>query len=251
MPGLFLKNDLQMAVDVAAYLGSLKETTSPVEPFPARTGSDDEAIQHGGELFERLGCIACHRFTEAGQDDEWRRVSLHFAKANFPTEALERFPLVPHQHHATTFMPDFRLTADEASLLATYIRQQSRGELNDPAGTQTGNIERGRRAFEQLKCGQRLTIQPDDTLPAAHLPSFPAYASIVAHGMAAEHGVRFEEPLPEKLDPDQFEIGRKLTLQNGGLDCRQCHGVGEEQPRGDASTQIALGINFALTRERL
>ena len=85
----------------------------------------------------------------------------------------------------------------------------------------------------------------------ARMPSFPAYASLLAHGMAAEHGVPFEEPLPKELDPDRIEIGRKLTLRDGGLDCRQCHGVGRELPRGDASTQIALGINFALARERL
>jgi sugar phosphate isomerase/epimerase len=385
MPGLIPKNEPQMAVDVAAYLGSLKETTSPVEPLTGRTGSEDEAIQRGGELFERLGCIACHRFTEAGHDDEWRRVSLHFAKAKFPPEALERFLLTPHRHHATSFMPDFRLTVDEASLLAMYIRRQSRGELNELAGTQPGSIERGRHAFEKLKCGQCHTMRPDDALPAAHLPSvfreaprrgclatngdavqkaprfmfteetrhrlqgfvtlmadaqrveagmpklaayslaetmtalrcnachmrdeqrslwpeivaeegsgrlveavpqltwvgeklqgpwiekllkgeikqkprpwltarmpsFPAYAGILAHGMAAEHGVPFEEPLPKDLNPDRVEIGRQLTLRDGGLDCRQCHGVGKELPRGDASTQIALGINFALARERL
>ena len=83
------------------------------------------------------------------------------------------------------------------------------------------------------------------------MPSFPAYASLIAHGMAAEHGVPFEEPRPKELDANQIEIGRQLTLRDGGLDCRQCHGIGEEQPRGDASTQIALGINFALSRARL
>jgi hypothetical protein len=51
----------------------------------------------------------------------------------------------------------------------------------------------------------------------------------------------------------QFELadtGRELMLP-AHLDCRQCHGVGAEQPRGDANTQIALGINFADVRERM
>jgi hypothetical protein len=52
------------------------------------------------------------------------------------------------------------------------------------------------------------------------------------------------------LNPAEVELGRQLTTREG-LDCRQCHGVGKEQPRGDAETQIALGINFAMTRERL
>lgn len=84
----------------------------------------------------------------------------------------------------------------------------------------------------------------------ARMPSFPAYAGLVAHGLAADHGVAFEEALPQKLDPHSIDMGRRLTLREG-LDCRQCHGVGREQPRGDASTQIALGINFAMTKDRL
>ena len=388
MPALIPKNEPQFAVDLAAYLGSLVEDAGPTQPVSVKTTDDDEAARRGSDLFEKLGCIACHRFTEPHHDDEWNRVSLHFTKAKFRDEALERFLLAPQRHHATSFMPDFRLSPDEATLLASYIRQHSRGELSELAGTEPGNVDRGRRAFEQLKCGQCHAMKPDDKLPVAHLasvfsnspsrgclvepsdtnpkaprfafndetrdslrsflwmisaatptkqedgrpadlvayalveamtslrcnachtrdearslwpeivaeegsgrvveavpqltwvgeklqgpwiekllkgehkqkprpwltarmPSFPAYASLIAHGMAAEHGVPFEEPLPKELDAERIEIGRHLTLRDGGLDCRQCHGVGKEQPRGDASTQIALGINFALARERL
>jgi cytochrome c2 len=85
----------------------------------------------------------------------------------------------------------------------------------------------------------------------ARMPSFPAYAEIVAHAMAAEHGVPFHEPLVMEADPRLIETGEKLTQRDGGLDCRQCHALGNEKPRGDAATQIALGINFAFTRDRL
>ncbi len=435
MPKLIPDDEPQTAVDLAAYLGSLVEATSPVVPISPQSGDNEESARRGSDLYEKLGCIACHTFTEPGRDDEWQRVSLHFTKAKLQPEALERFLLAPQRHHATSFMPDFRLTDDEASSLATFIRQKSLGKVSELAGTQPGNVERGRRAFEQLRCGQCHTMRPDDKLPPAHLatvfrettqrgclasaantnpkrergipnpprfafrdetreallsfltlmadadkieaapsnlvayalsesmtslrcnachardearslwpeivaeegsgraveavpqltwvgeklqgpwiekllkgelggsldrrmgtparpldvnangsserdeekneertgrsahptarstkprpwltarmPSFPAYASLIAHGMAAEHGVPFEEPRPKELDADQIEIGRQLTLRDGGLDCRQCHGIGEEQPRGDASTQIALGINFALSRERL
>jgi len=387
MPRLIPNDDPQTAVDLAAYLGSLVEPTSPAVPVSVRTSNDDEAARHGSDLFEKLGCIACHTFAEPARADEWQRVSLHFTKAKFQPEALERFLFAPQRHHATSFMPDFRLSAEEASSLATFIRQQSRGIVTELAGTQPGNIERGRRAFEQLRCVQCHTLRPGDKLPSAPLPSvfreadlrgclateeldgtkhprfafspetrdalrgyllqwanpdaekieavpsnlaadalsksmtslrchachardevrslwpeivaeegsgraveavpqltwvgeklqgpwiekllkgehkakprpwltarmpsFPAYAGLIAHGMAAEHGVPFVEPPPKELDAEQIEIGRRLTLRDGGLDCRQCHGIGQEQPRGDASTQIALGINFALARERL
>jgi hypothetical protein len=74
---------------------------------------------------------------------------------------------------------------------------------------------------------------------------------MLAHGLSAEHGVPFQEKCPIDKPEAAVELGRKLTLRDGGLDCRQCHGVGREQPRSDAATQIALGINFALTKERL
>lgn len=83
------------------------------------------------------------------------------------------------------------------------------------------------------------------------MPSFPAYAEFLAKIMASEHGVPFHETIPTEYDPKAVETGRQLTLRDGGLDCRQCHGVGNERPRGDAATQIALGINFAFTRDRL
>ena len=51
--------------------------------------------------------------------------------------------------------------------------------------------------------------------------------------MADEHGVEFADPVPTTFDRDQVEMGRKLTLRDGGLDCRQCHGVGKELPRAE------------------
>ena len=86
---------------------------------------------------------------------------------------------------------------------------------------------------------------------AARMPAFPAYAEKLAHGLAAEHGVPFREQLPLDRPSENVELGKRLTMREGGLDCRQCHGVGREQPRTDAATQIALGINFAQTKERL
>ena len=86
---------------------------------------------------------------------------------------------------------------------------------------------------------------------AARMPAFPAYAEKLAHGLAADHGVPFREPLPLDRPSENVELGKRLTMREGGLDCRQCHGVGREQPRSDAATQIALGINFAQTKERL
>ncbi len=82
------------------------------------------------------------------------------------------------------------------------------------------------------------------------MPAFPAYAQGLAEGIAREHGVLSNSPPPAHFDPALFEVGRQLTLKTA-LDCRQCHGVGALEPRGDDRTKIALGVNFSLIRQRL
>lgn len=85
----------------------------------------------------------------------------------------------------------------------------------------------------------------------ARMPAFPAYAKPLAFGLAVEHGVLYDVEQHGPPRPDLVELGRRLTLKDGGLDCRQCHGIGQLKPQGDSRTQIAPGINFAQSRERL
>ncbi|MDB5390501.1 MAG: Trehalose utilization [Planctomycetaceae bacterium] len=88
----------------------------------------------------------------------------------------------------------------------------------------------------------------------ARMPAFPAY-SWLGEGMAKEHGAWFVAPNASSeqnpQDAPLVELGHQLTLKTKGLDCRQCHGVGAEQPSGDKSTLISPGINFSVTAERM
>ena len=84
----------------------------------------------------------------------------------------------------------------------------------------------------------------------ARMPAFPQAAEIVATGLAQQHGMLPDDPPPPPRDAPLWDLGQRLT-QPTGLDCGQCHGIGAQQPRGDERTQIALGINLALTRNRL
>lgn len=84
----------------------------------------------------------------------------------------------------------------------------------------------------------------------ARMPSFPS--NQIAQGLAAEHGIQFDAPPTSPPHrPAESEIGKQLTLKGKGLDCRQCHGVGQELPSGDKSTLISVGINFSHIPERL
>ena len=82
------------------------------------------------------------------------------------------------------------------------------------------------------------------------MPAFPRYARVLAQGLAVEHAVDPDEAKPIVVDPALVAVGEKLTLQTG-LDCRQCHGIGNLQPRGDKNTKISEGINFTYIRDRL
>ncbi|MBI5757045.1 MAG: hypothetical protein HZA46_00845, partial [Planctomycetales bacterium] len=92
----------------------------------------------------------------------------------------------------------------------------------------------------------------------ARMPAYPAHAELLAVGLAHSHGIA-DESTPATLssrgadavDPTLTEAGSRLTFKAEGLDCRQCHGIGRDQPLGDKGTLLAPGINFAHTRERL
>jgi mono/diheme cytochrome c family protein len=85
----------------------------------------------------------------------------------------------------------------------------------------------------------------------ARMPAFPAYADELARGLAAEHGFSAEPEASATVAAELVEIGRRLTLKDNGLDCRQCHAVAGQQPTGDDKTKIAPGIDFAETKHRL
>jgi len=367
MPVLLAATDQATAADLAAYLETLPGP-SPDRQSVSSTDTAD-AIRDGERLFEQLGCIGCHTFHKPDQEDPWNRVSLAFARAKFKPGALQAFLEHPHALISEGRMPDFRLSATEAGVLAAFLQARGTAEIPGQTGP-AGNAERGQRAFETYQChrchatsaapraeARRIPLppspqtagclsaepgpgrpafplaprdrqailawltteepvritprpwletlrcdachtrdqqsghlpeivaeegsgRPPEAIPhltwvgeklqgpwiesfvggrvpvkprpwiAARMPAFPAQAHAIAAAFADEHGVAFEEPDSLPREESQIEIGRLLTLREG-LDCRQCHGIGSEQPRGDASTQIALGINFAMTRQRL
>ena len=92
--------------------------------------------------------------------------------------------------------------------------------------------------------------QPTRPWLPARMPHFPAAAHWLAVGLAQQHGVAAASDDAPNFDALAVRLGEQLAQQEA-LDCRQCHGVGSLLPRGDARTNIALGINFALTRDRI
>ncbi len=382
MPAILKPNDTATLADLVAYLESLADDTTNPSSTTQNTDASDGQARAGEDLYERLGCIACHSLSPPDQRDTWNRVSLHFVNAKYRPQALVNYLKAPHAHAPNSRMPDFHLTDQESAALVSFLGQAAQGRLEPIGNGARGDAARGKVAFTKARCNnchvatkadslakpdlpavrwkqadapqgciagepdgsrrspryqlnelQRTVLmhfgrkpaeqahqdfsgvavemwlnhlrcgschsrdsrqslwpeivaeegsgKPTEAVPqltwvgeklqgpwveqflkgqvkqkprpwiAARMPAFPAYASLIAHGLANEHGVPYHEPLPSQGSPERIDIGRQLTQRDGGLDCRQCHGIGKEQPRGDASTQIALGINFALTKDRL
>ncbi len=376
MPAL-LANDpsgQQTAADLAAYLLSEPAT----ESAPAEFSGDGT---QGEQLWEELGCLACHRMTPPESADETGRVSLGWIASKSSPAVLRDFLIAPSRHFPDTRMPNFHLTAAEASALAAWLHAPERGQRLPIRDERGGDAGRGKAAYATLGCarchdestlrvqpslfsirsgmdsagclaepamarlprfympsadrnvlqqfvaavGQRLPEQrrtladnslwqverlrcgachsrdhetsprglliaeesdrgvPPETLPSltwagekfrsdwtsqflsrpttrplrnwlkARMPTFSKYAaSEIATGWEAEHGLPITTRLPTATaDPEQIELGRRLTLTQGGLDCRQCHAIGGQLAAGDGTTQLARGIDFEIARTRL
>ena len=84
------------------------------------------------------------------------------------------------------------------------------------------------------------------------MPAFGKHGITLAHGMTHQSGYDHRKAASDfQADRKLSEVGFQLTGQSLGLDCRQCHGVADQPPRGDEKTQIVLGVNFSLTHDRL
>jgi hypothetical protein len=130
------------------------------------------------------------------------------------------------------------------------VSEEGSGRLTEPVPQLTWVGEKLQGPWVERLLKGEISQKPRPWL-FARMPAFPEYAELISHNFADEHGVSYFEPPLKDLDPNRIETGRLLTLRDGGLDCRQCHGLGKELPTGDTKTQIALGINFAVVRERL
>ncbi len=95
--------------------------------------------------------------------------------------------------------------------------------------------------------------EPQRTWLKARMPAFPFYADAIAHGLAAQHAVQatYQDAPSVAVTEEVLDIGKRLTLTNGGLDCRQCHGIGGQLAAGDEKTQLARGIDFLAVKKRV
>lgn len=246
MPRVSANCSPQEIADIAAYVVSLQAGSAANS---AATASNDEEadeakIEAGLALYEDLGCIACHHFELPDHPDPYGRTSLRFARAKYLPGALEGYLRAPHADYAWRRMPDFQLTADEASSLAAYVR--SRSQLLPAGPGIPGDSQRGATAFEQRGCLACHAVDKNgQTAPRTQRPLFELTS--LSTGCLAADTVR-RVSAPEYVWTEVERVALEAILQTDGaslacdapaeaaqravvrLQCANCHRLDGDTP---------------------
>ncbi len=272
--------DFQLSDDEASALVALLHRPTPVRRSEIRPIGN---AANGAKVYAARGCAACHGTREGELAEVTRRLALSFRDlgkgclAEAVPAAAPRYVFTDRQQLAITKflenpgLPDSPESLSErtetlitrlncvachtrdlkVSPRAELIAEESESGLAPeqlPQLTWTG--EKLHEAWVAKLLKGELKERPRPWLKA-RMPAFPAYAEILAAGMAAQHGILdANEPSGPTPLPDGPNLGAQL-MQNTALDCRQCHALGNQPPTGDAKTLLAPGINFTLTKERM
>lgn len=125
MPALF---NGPAEADVKRYLFMLSQRSRVRGgPGPADflTQKNKELASLGQQLFEDLGCVACHRFTEPSVADPSDRRSLFHVNHKYHLSTLKSFLENPAARHPNTRMPNFQLTDPEIDQLAAFLMMKA------------------------------------------------------------------------------------------------------------------------------
>jgi cytochrome c2 len=154
----------QQAADLAAFLASSK-LGLPVTPVP-----DLALAEKGGVHFHELGCVACHSTPDRdGPDLDTKRIPLNNVASKFQPGALVAFLKKPDAYHASTGMPDFKFSDEEANSIAAYLTKASAGnETKAEKPFPKGDAARGEKVAASLQCGTchpGLPMEPSKLAP--------------------------------------------------------------------------------------
>lgn len=139
----------QQVADLAAYLASQKLGT-PATPAP-----DAALAEKGGVHFHELGCVACHNPPDkTGGDLDAKRVPLNNVASKYQPGSLVAFLKKPDAFHASTGMPDFKMSDEEANAIAAFLTKTSTGkETKAKHPFPKGDAAKGEKVAASLQCG--------------------------------------------------------------------------------------------------
>ncbi|MGJ8680814.1 c-type cytochrome [Paraglaciecola sp.] len=145
------------AKHIAAYLAGKTESK-------VNQDINGNKVQGQG-LFYDLGCIGCHTRPEASPSKD-KRTSLSYIAAKFQPQALKQYLLKPESNYRWTKMPNFNLTDQEASDLASYLYSASAiKKLNQ----HSGDAQKGEDLFSQNRCANCHSENKSNLVPLKDL----------------------------------------------------------------------------------
>lgn len=229
------------AAAIAAYLGSLKgEGPGAVQPATIETGKG---------LFEKLHCGACHP-APGTADLKPHQVSQKEVRAKFTPGALAAFLQKPEQHFRWIRMPNFKLTATEASDLAAYLNSVADpAPAGDPATADADRVEQGRKRVASIGClnchaldgvKNEFTAKPLVQLASASWKSGCLAETPSAGSKAPRYTLTADQRAAlqafgasDRASLDRATAADFLERQSVHLNCRECHGQFEGFPTWD------------------
>lgn len=236
MPKLLsAENAPEEARAIAAYLASLK--TSALPPTPNVPGTADR----GKHLFEDLHCGACHFPPGDSGAGDLRKIDLSEVGAKFRPGALASYLANPQAHYRWNPMPNFHLSAAEASDLAAF--------LQDGLAVAPNSANEASRALGKSLVRERGCVNchaPTERIesfakPVAALAKSSHQAGCLAPEVSIGRAPVF--PLSERqrsalrefiangLESLGRDTPREFALrQSERLNCRACHGQFESIP---------------------
>ncbi|MCA9166629.1 MAG: c-type cytochrome, partial [Planctomycetales bacterium] len=149
-----LEQRRQQAVDLAAFLTSGQSNDALQGTLNGVTERNARRESEGRELFERVGCIACHFVGEPPESNSVTdRIRLDHVTWKFKANGLSDFLRQPDRNYTFTRMPDLKLTAEETAALVAYLDKVAVRQFPDWTRQYVANATEGQRLWLNYRCG--------------------------------------------------------------------------------------------------
>jgi mono/diheme cytochrome c family protein len=243
MPGMFHGPDaVAQSEAIAAFLSSLKSS-----PPPSAPATNPEAVEAGRGLYEKLHCVACHVAPDASETSPGK-ISQKGIRSKFSPGALSAFLRKPSEHYAWIQMPDFKLTAQEATQLAAYLESVADQPSTATPPTDESILLKGKSLVANSGCLNCHTLDLPNTFRAKALadlkPESWTSGCLAETPSADSKAPRFELSASDRAAlaafgrSDRSSLNRHtaadfLERHSVSLHCRECHGKFEGFPAWD------------------
>lgn len=264
------------AFALAAFLRDVSESLE--QQLPAGDA------QRGKQAFEDRGCAACHLIQTGGLlpmpterplsdlgdlsrgclalDDSQRAGAPRYTWGKGEREAVIAFLNSGRESSLTNRVAAEAMERTVARLRCTTCHRRDdqlpllpeilaeEGEQGYPADslpplTWTGEKLHSDWLFQLLSGDLPYNTRP---WKRGRMPAFPAYARVLTDGLAAAHGVKLSEPVNPSVSRSEAAIGKRLTEQDEGFHCLQCHGLPGKPPEAPFESR---GVDFHLVKDRI